>query len=132
MVAGLASRHGAETVLIEDAGPGMMLLQDLQRDTPKGMPPPIGIKPEGSKADRMVAQSFRIEAGQVFLPAKAEWLDTFLLELLAFPQGKHDDQVDSTSQFLNWAATRAMYDDIDIGGFISVPCPDAYQRMRRW
>jgi predicted phage terminase large subunit-like protein len=45
----------------------------------------------------MVAQSFKIEAGQVFLPAQAEWLDTFLLELLTFPQAKHDDQVDSIS-----------------------------------
>ena len=130
MVAGLAARHSAETVLIENAGPGMMLLQDLQRDTPKGMPPPIGIKPEGSKADRMVAQSFKIEAGQVFLPAQAEWLDSFLLELLAFPQGKHDDQVDSISQFLKWATTRAMYDEIDIGGFISVGRPSEFDYLR--
>src|SRR4051794_13843658 len=131
MVAGLAARHGSETVLIEDAGPGMMLLQDLQRDTPDGMPRPIGVKPEGSKADRMVAQSFKIEAGQVWLPAKAEWLDAFLLELLAFPQGKHDDQVDSISQFLKWASMRSMYND-DIGGFISVSAPSVYERMRRW
>jgi predicted phage terminase large subunit-like protein len=130
MVAGLAARHSAETVLIENAGPGMMLLQDLQRDIPKGMPPPIGIKPEGSKADRMVAQSFKIEAGQVFLPAQAEWLDSFLLELLAFPQGKHDDQVDSISQFLKWATTRAMYDEIDIGGFISVGRPSEFDYLR--
>lgn len=125
-IASLATRHGAETVLIEDAGPGMALLQDLRRDTPKEMPPPIGIKPEGSKADRMVAQSFKIEAGQVFLPAKAEWLDAFLLELLAFPQGKHDDQVDSISQFLKWAAARAMYDNIEIFAPISVGRPDEY------
>ena len=84
----------------------------------------------GRKADRMVAQSFKIEAGQVFLPAQAEWLDTFLLELLAFPQGKHDDQVDSISQFLKWATSRAMYDDIDIGGFISVGRPDEYDYLR--
>jgi predicted phage terminase large subunit-like protein len=78
------------------------------------MPRPIGIKPEGSKADRMVAQSFKIEAGQVHLPREAEWLDTYLLELLAFPQGKHDDQVDSTSQFLKWATMHAM-DDLELG-----------------
>jgi len=33
-VASLAGRYGAETILIEDAGPGMQLLQDLRRDTP--------------------------------------------------------------------------------------------------
>jgi predicted phage terminase large subunit-like protein len=110
-VAALAARYNADAVLIEDAGPGMVMLQDLQRDTPNGMPRPIGIKPEGSKADRMAAQSFRIEAGQVHLPADAPWLDDFLLELLAFPHGKHDDQVDSTSQFLKWASSHPLFDD---------------------
>lgn len=109
-----AAQHQADAVLIEDAGPGMMMLQDLQRDTPNGMPRPIGIKPEGSKTDRMAAQSFRIEAGQVHLPANAAWLDDYLLELLAFPHGKHDDQVDSTSQFLKWVGNHAMFDDIEL------------------
>lgn len=113
-VAALATTYKADAVLVEHAGPGIAMLQDLQRDLPDGMPRPIGIKPEGSKADRMAAQSFRIEAGQVHLPANAAWLDDYLLELLAFPYGKHDDQVDSTSQFLNWAATRAMFND-DVG-----------------
>jgi phage terminase large subunit-like protein len=49
-VASLAAEHGAETILIENAGPGMALLQDLRRDLPHGMPRPIGRKPEGSKA----------------------------------------------------------------------------------
>ena len=38
--------------------------------------------------------------GHVHLPREADWLDSFLLELLAFRYGKHDDQVDSVSQFL--------------------------------
>jgi predicted phage terminase large subunit-like protein len=67
---------------------------------------PIGQKPEGSKTDRMVAQSAKIEAGHVHLPREADWLDGFLLEMLAFPHGRHDDQVDSVSQYLKWAATR--------------------------
>lgn len=113
-VAALAARYNADAVLVEDAGPGMAMLQDLQRDTPNGMPRPLGIKPEGSKADRMAAQSFRIEAGQVHLPADAPWLDDYLLELLAFPHGKHDDQVDSTSQFLKWAANHPIFDDLEL------------------
>ena len=43
----------------------MALLQDLRRDLPPGMVRPIGRKPEGSKADRMLAQSAKIEAGHV-------------------------------------------------------------------
>ena len=105
-LASLAAKHGAGTILIENAGPGMALLQDLWRDLPRGMIRPIGRKPEGSKADRMVAQSAKIEAGHVHLPREADWLDSFLLELLAFPNGRHDDQVDSVSQFLQWSAWR--------------------------
>ncbi len=44
-----------------------------------------------------------MEAGHVLLPKEAPWLAVFLEELLAFPRGRHDDQVDSVSQFLKWA-----------------------------
>jgi predicted phage terminase large subunit-like protein len=116
-IAGLVARYGAETILIEKAGPGLTLLQDLRSDLPNGMTRPIEVKPDGSKADRMAAQSAKIEAGHVHLPRHADWLDTFLLELLAFPHGRHDDQVDSVSQFLKWVATRKVYDqDLSAGG----------------
>jgi len=51
---------------------------------------------------RMVAQSAKIEAGHIYLPKDAPWLATFLRELLAFPNGANDDQVDSVSQLLIW------------------------------
>ena len=110
-VGALAAMHGVHAILIENAGPGAALLQDLRSNLPRGMPYPIGRKPDGSKVDRMVAQSAKIEAGHVFLPREAEWLDTFLHEVLGFPGGRHDDQVDSVSQFLQWAARR------DVPGF---------------
>jgi len=114
-MASLAARFNVSAILMENAGSSIAMLQDLQRDTPDQMPRPIGIKPEGSKADRMAAQSFKIEAGQVHLPREADWLDAYLLELLAFPQGKHDDQVDSTSQFLKWTTVHAMMNEFEIG-----------------
>jgi len=101
-VIALATEHNATTVLIENAGPGMNLLQDLRATMPQGMTRPIGVKPEGSKVDRMAAQSAKIEAGHVHLPNSAPWLGEFLTELLSFPNGRHDDQVDSVSQFLRW------------------------------
>ena len=101
-VIALATEHRATTVLIENAGPGMNLLQDLRAAMPQGMTRPIGVKPEGSKVDRMAAQSAKIEAGHVHLPNSAPWLGEFLTELLSFPNGRHDDQVDSVSQFLRW------------------------------
>lgn len=55
-------------------------------------------------AHKRTAQSAKIEAGQMHVPTDASWLDDYLHELLAFPYGKFDDQVDSTSQFLKWAS----------------------------
>jgi predicted phage terminase large subunit-like protein len=45
-------------------------------------------------------------------PKEAPWLGDYLKELAAFPGGKHDDQVDSTSQALEYLANRkiSIYD----------------------
>jgi len=51
----------------------------------------------------MAAQCASIEAGAVHLPIHACWLDEFKREILAFPTGKHDDQVDALSQALQGA-----------------------------
>ncbi len=96
-----AATHAATAVLIEDAGTGAPLTQDLRRE---GKLRPIPIRPERDKIVRLEAQSAVIEAGQVLLPEKAPWLGDFRAEILAFPYGRYDDQVDSVSQFLAWAA----------------------------
>ena len=61
------------------------------------------LKCKDVEARRLLITQAKIEAGQVFLPKDTPWLGDFLDELLAFPRGRHDDQVDSVSQFLNWA-----------------------------
>jgi hypothetical protein len=43
-----------------------------------------------------------IENGFIYLPDKASWLGEYLHELTTFPNGKNDDQADSTSQALDW------------------------------
>jgi predicted phage terminase large subunit-like protein len=52
---------------------------------------------------RMAAQTAPIEAGAVHLPLHALWLDEFKKEVLSFPKGRHDDQVDALSQGLQRA-----------------------------
>ena len=101
----LHARHKPRLVLIEEAGSGMHLIQELRHGS--GVRP-RAIKPEHDKITRAHASTIALEQGQVFLPARAPWLDEFKAELLQFPHGKHDDQVDSLSQFLNWAETRAL------------------------
>ena len=58
--------------------------------------------PRDDKITRLHAQSARIEAGHVWLPEQAAWLEDLRIEFASFPQGRHDDQVDSVSQFLAW------------------------------
>lgn len=99
----LARKHQPIVILVEKAGLGMGLIQEFKSDPVRGVPIPKGITPVGSKVVRLEAQSARFEAGQVFLPREAPWLDVLLNELLAFPNSRHDDQVDSISQFLAWA-----------------------------
>jgi predicted phage terminase large subunit-like protein len=86
------------TILIEDAGSGTSLIQDLRAQGIAAVP----IKPESDKVVRMSAQSAKIEGGYVYLPQRAAWLDDLRTEILAFPHGLHDDQVDSISQALSW------------------------------
>ena len=48
----------------------------------------------------MSVQAAKFEGGQVYLPSRASWLDDYEIELFSFPGSLHDDQVDSTTQFL--------------------------------
>ena len=65
------------------------------------------------------AQSARIEAGHVWLPERAAWLEELRIELATFPHGRHDDQVDSISQFLSWHFERkgSRVQRFSLGGF---------------
>ena len=101
-----ALKLAADVILIEKSGIGMGLLQEFANNPPGGMIRPIAILPKGDKADRLAAQSAKIEAGHVYLPVDAPWLADFEAEVLAFPYARHDDQIDSLSQFLSWASSR--------------------------
>src|SRR5205823_1902559 len=59
-------------------------------------------QPECDKIMRMHAQTGIIEGGFVHIPEAAPWLAEYLHEMTVFPKGKHDDQTDSTAQFLDW------------------------------
>ena len=96
-----AERHRATAILIEDRASGTQLIQDLRQ---AGMTKIHAQNPEGDKAMRLHVQTSWFDAGKVLLPKAAPWLADYRKELLAFPRGKHDDQVDATTQALAWAA----------------------------
>ncbi len=99
----LHHQHHAAATLIEQTELGRALAQDLYQTRHLRA---ITLRPEGDKLARLLAQAARFEAGQVHLPENAPWLAAYLTELLGFPNAPHDDQVDSTSQALNWLTSR--------------------------
>ncbi|UZF94882.1 phage terminase large subunit [Bosea sp. NBC_00550] len=103
-VVGLANKWNADHVLIEHAGSGISLIQQLRHEETRYWRY-HGTKPRLDKATRLEAQTARLETGQYLLPTEAHWLSEFRRELLAFPMGKFDDQVDSLVQFLEWSAS---------------------------
>jgi predicted phage terminase large subunit-like protein len=90
---------GPNVVLIEDKASGTQLIQEL---IDYGAHAVTRYQPQSDKIMRMHAQTAMIENGFVHLPKEAGWLPEYLHELTAFPKGKHDDQVDSTAQMLDW------------------------------
>jgi predicted phage terminase large subunit-like protein len=95
-----AEIYGAKTILIEDKASGTQLIQDLQADGVHGT---TRYEPKMEKVMRMHSVTSTIENGFVHIPDRAEWLAQYLHEMAVFPNGKYDDQVDSTSQALDWS-----------------------------
>ncbi|WP_339631183.1 phage terminase large subunit [uncultured Sneathiella sp.] len=95
----LAKARNANAVLVEHASSGIQVYQNLQHTNLKVIP----IKPTGDKESRATMTTNTVEAGKVFLPEKADWLQAFEHEILSFPGSKYADQVDSMTQFLLWA-----------------------------
>jgi len=92
-------RFRPSVVLIEDKASGTQLIQELTRE---GLYAVTRYKPQSDKIMRMHAQTAMIENGFVRVPERAPWLAQYLNEMTVFPNGRHDDQVDSTAQMLDW------------------------------
>jgi predicted phage terminase large subunit-like protein len=105
-------------VLIEDTGVGTGLIAELVYESINA----IGVQPVQSKIARASIQSAKFEAERVLFPPAAPWLSDLEAELLAFPSGRHDDQVDSIVQMLGYEIPE---------GSVLMFSWDRYGRMRR-
>ena len=96
---GSRPRANAGCVCAFHKASGTQLIQELVQD---GLYAVTRYQPQSDKVMRMDAQTAMIENGSVHLPDAAPWLAQYLHELTTFPNGRHDDQVDSTAQMLDW------------------------------
>lgn len=87
--------------IVEDKANGTAVIDSLQA----GVPGMVAVNPTDSKVGRALSVTPVVESGHVLLPHPAdpgnEWVMDLVEELRAFPNGRHDDQVDALTQYLN-------------------------------
>lgn len=89
----LCGRYPVSGVVIETVQYQLAVLQEAVRT---GLPA-RGVTPDRDKTARAVLAATRYASGKVFHRKGAPWIGTLEEELLAFPYGRHDDQVDAVS-----------------------------------
>lgn len=95
----IAAQWKPELIIVEDTSSGVSLIPLLRERTNLSV---VGRHPKDSKEARMARHVGRFEAGRMLLPGEALWLADFEDELLAFPNGRYDDQVDALMLYLDW------------------------------
>ena len=100
--------HGkkVDLILIEDKSAGISLIQDLQR---AGLPIRSYNPGNADKMMRLNIVSPIIHKGRVYIPESSvnegcarDWAEVLIKQICAFPEVRHDDLVDSTSQALRY------------------------------
>lgn len=93
----MKSRYRPQNVIIEDSPISIGIIQHLGKNWLR----PCKYKPTQHKEIRASNQTLTIRSGRVLLLKDASWLEAFKNEILAFPRGTHDDQVDALIQLLD-------------------------------
>jgi predicted phage terminase large subunit-like protein len=89
----LFREHRCLFVGIESVGSQLLFVQAARV---QGLPVQE-LRADRDKVSRSIPATIRMEAGQVWFPESAPWLDALRKELLEFPHGSKDDIVDCTS-----------------------------------
>ena len=96
--------HAPDLIIIEDANEGRALYQRLVVSTRL---PLKSYSPTKDKAWRAIPLSNAYRAGRVWHPEGEAWVPAYENELVPFPDGVHDDQVDAAGGAFNQMATDA-------------------------
>jgi predicted phage terminase large subunit-like protein len=123
----LARRHAASSILIEQTANGPALKSELTKNQRKRV---VGIIPRGSKTSRLRRHIDKIIAGRIRLMSDAPFRSDFVRELVKFPHGRHNDQVDGLTQYLDWIDKQGPFDVSKAIGPQSLPMAVALNSQR--
>ena len=88
--------QGLAGIYIEDKANGSAIIDTLKGKVPGIIP----IEPDGGKESRINAAAPFIEAGNLWLPLTAPWVEDYITEAISFPKAPHDDAIDMTAYAL--------------------------------
>lgn len=94
-----AKRWHADKVLVEDANLGPALRAELRAEGYDA----ICIRPRDGKAERFAQALDLLYEGEIELCSAVDGFEELRREVRGFPSARHDDIVDSISQFALWA-----------------------------
>lgn len=92
-----AREAALRAVHVEDKVSGTGLIQTLRRESL----PIVAVQRNNDKISRAFDAAPFLESGNVLFPQDIPWLSDFLNELLTFPVGAHDDQLDPMFDAIN-------------------------------
>jgi predicted phage terminase large subunit-like protein len=104
----LIQKFRPQTVLIEDASVGAALIPHIKKLLPeKGLPTAVkAVKPILSKADRLRQHVDVFANGRIRVPEGRPSSEVYVDELMLFEEAGYSDQVDATTQYLDYAKER--------------------------
>ena len=88
---------------VESAGYQLALIQMAKRQTSL---PIVKLKADRDKFSRALPLSAKMESGIVYYPNESVWYSDLEKEMLQFPAGEHDDQVDALAYGILQTSTR--------------------------
>jgi predicted phage terminase large subunit-like protein len=99
----LLRRYPPAMILIEDTSSGSALIAQARERLPFNV---RGVVPKGPKFERFRRHFRTISRKRIHLPISADWGPDWIDEIVAFPNGEYNDQVDALSMYLDYMATR--------------------------
>ena len=96
----------ANNILIEEASSGIALIQDLRKECHYGI---ISVSTNNiPKESRINNSTGSIANRNIFIPKEATWLFDFEQQVMQFPNGRHDEDLDCLAQFLTWLQNKSI------------------------